>query len=369
MPSNIWTHHNPVKITSGPGALSQLHNLVPEHGALLLLTTPGFSRRGAVAQICEQLGRERVHVHDRISPNPDLDDLDQVVREYRRFEFSCVVGLGGGSVLDTAKVLGTTLALDMESPLDSLLRHKQNQAPYAPIPITAIPATSGTGAEVTPFATVWDGKNQKKHSLAGEHVYPKQALLDPELTLSLPYQQTLYTGLDAISHALESLWNKNRTPISAAEALQALRLGNQALPVALKEPQNLEARTMMQEASLLAGLAISQSKTAIAHSISYPITIHYQVPHGLACSFTLPGLIKLYAASLREGEEKDILIQTQETLSKVGLHTEICRYIQSKTMQEYTRKMFQTTRANNFVLQLGEEDIKNLLDKSLSDCF
>ncbi|MFW5993353.1 MAG: phosphonoacetaldehyde reductase [Desulfohalobiaceae bacterium] len=364
--TKTWSYHHPVKISAGPGALSRLPNLVPEHGNLLLITTPGFSHRGTTDLICQQLGRQRVQVHDRVSPNPDLDDLDQAVQEYRAFNFSGIIGLGGGSVLDAAKVLGTALALDMDKPLEALLRQKQDQPQYAPIPVTAIPGTSGTGAEVTPFATVWDGKNKKKHSLTGEHVYPQQALLDPELTLSLPYQQTLHTGLDAISHALESLWNKDRTPVSEAWALHALMLANQALPLVLEQPGSLEQRSRMQQASLLAGLAISQTRTAIAHSISYPLTIRYGVPHGLACSFTLPALIQRYLPWTHMQQESQTLKGIQALLGSLDLSKELRRYLGDRDPAEHLLEMFSPERAGNFVEPLTMQDVQEILRSSAS---
>lgn len=362
--NHLWNHYNPVRITAGVGAVNQLPDLAVFADNLLLVTTPGFTQRGMTEKICKLLGRESIEVFDRTTPNPDLDDLDKLTQQYRDEGFTGIIGLGGGSVLDAAKVLGTTLAENRAEPLSNTLRKQDINAEQKNIPVIAIPTTSGTGAEVTSFATVWDNLKEKKHSLTGAHVCPRHAVLDPELTLTLPRNKTLYTGLDAISHALESLWNKNRTPVSEAYAMQALCLANKALPAVLEQPDNTGERALMQEASLLAGLAISQTRTAIAHSISYPVTIHYGVPHGLACSFVLTGLIDRYVATLEGAEERKMLLEIQNMLKSVGLKDEIKGY--GIDPGKYIDEMFNPERAGNCSVKIDRDDVYKLLRSSCS---
>ena len=228
------------------------------------------------------------------------------------------------------------------------------------MPVTAIPTTSGTGAEVTPFATVWDSTTHKKHSLTGEHIYPTHALLDPELTLTLRRKETLYPALDTISHALESLWNKNRTPLSEAYATQALILANKALPIILEAPDNLEHRSRMQQASVLAGLAISQTRTAIAHSISYPLTSHFGVPHGLACSFTLPWLIKEWLPRVSESYLGDLLKTTGALLERGRFSDEITYYVDELQALSCVDEMIIPERAGNYPRTVGADEIRTV---------
>ncbi|SFX25076.1 phosphonoacetaldehyde reductase [Marinospirillum alkaliphilum] len=310
-----WSHHNPVRILAGRGCLEMLEQEVTD-GHWLLVTTAGATRRCLTEKILNLLPQIKISVCDGITPNPELDHLDQLTAGYRSQQIDGLIALGGGSVMDAAKVLSVTLPSELEKPLATSLREGKGQAWNINLPVIAIPTTSGTGAEVTPFATVWDQSEHKKHSVTGDCVYPILAVMDPELTLTLPHDETLYTGLDAISHALESLWNKNKTPVSEAWAWQALELANKALPIALKEPANLDAREKMQQASLLAGLAISQTRTAIAHSISYPLTSHYGVPHGLACSFTLLTLIRMWQKEKTVDQNKT-LEQTKKLLKRI----------------------------------------------------
>ncbi len=346
-----WQHQNPVMIHGGYNALAQLPELLPEKGAVLLVTTAGFTRRGTTQRLIDRLDGFDVKVYDQVTPNPELDALESAMAQFKREDISAIVAIGGGSVLDAAKVLSVTLPSDLSTPLVSILRDGLKHTWEKNLPLIAIPTTSGTGAEVTPFATVWDNTTHSKHSVMGDKVYPAIALLSPELTISLPYKETLYTGLDAISHALESLWNKNKTPVSEAYSLQALSLALQALPIALQEPEHIDSRARMQQASVLAGLAISQTRTAIAHSVSYPLTSYFNVPHGLACSFTLPKLIELHLQETPNMAEhiKALLSDIKKLLDNLQLKDCLREYASDEEVIKLAPKMFKPGRADNFI--------------------
>ena len=364
----IWSDYNPVRITSGPGAIDRLFLLDPPvitGNRILMVTSAGFTARGVTEKIEAQAriaGLENpIRVFDEVTANPELDFLDRMTIALRRESITGIIALGGGSVLDTAKIFSVALPSDLEIPLDMVLRQKQPQVWKNHIPVVAIPTTAGTGAEVTPFATVWDIRNKKKHSVSGDMVYPVHALLDPELTVTLPPKETLYTGLDAISHALESLWNKNRTPVSEALALKALTLANKALPAIINQPDSLYYREMMQQAALMAGLAISRTRTAIAHAISYPVTMRFGVPHGLACSFTLPGLIKHYTHALDHDPIKTVMHETLKTVEELNLENEMATYIGEENLSEYIEEMFHPDRIGNYSGILTDDDISRLV--------
>jgi alcohol dehydrogenase class IV len=155
-----------------------------------------------------------------------------------------------------------------------------------------VPTTAGTGSEVTRWATMWDFETRRKYSLEGYGMYPTHAVIDPTLTLTLPPLYTATTGVDALSHAMEAFWNRNANPISDVYALEAVRRICDALPRVMAEPDSLERRSEMLFASLLAGLAFSNTKTAAAHSLSYPMTLHFGVVHGQASGITLPALLR-----------------------------------------------------------------------------
>lgn len=341
-----WSHHNPVRIVCAPlDTLAQ--HVTAQH--VLLVTTPGFLKRGVVQRVKDILAPRQVTVWDGVKPNPDLQDLDTATVSLRALDIGCVLGLGGGSALDAAKVLATTIPSPTEPTLRQVFRDKAATTWAPRLPLVAIPTTSGTGAEVTPFATVWDHEEHKKHSLSGDFVYPDVALLDATLTLTLGEEDTLYPALDAISHALESLWNKNCTPVSRAFAFQALALSNEALQLVMKEPKNLKGRQNLQTASVLAGLAISQTRTAIAHAISYPLTSHFGVPHGLACSFTLSQLLEdnknIIEFNSYEGAVLDrVVIQ----LDRHNLKSILGKYVSSKQVSSVMKGELVIERLDNF---------------------
>lgn len=343
-----WAFHNPVRIEAAPGVVSRLGHFLPAQGNFLLVSTPGFVKRGNVQRIVDMVGAERIRLFTEVTPNPELDDLEKVNARFVTHSITAIIALGGGSVMDAAKVLSVTLPCGFTQPLEVTLRGGAKHTWQTNLPVIAIPTTAGTGAEVTPFATVWDGTTHKKYSVMGSRVYPHTTLLDPELTLSLPASETLYTALDAISHSLESLWNRNRTPISEAYSVQALQMAIIALPRVIAEPANLEARALMQQASVLAGLAISQTRTAIAHSISYPLTSYYNVPHGLACSFTLENLITVYLAQQPQHTLRRLLENAQAMLRRLNLPAHMAKYVNQSQINSLTDEMFTPGRADNF---------------------
>jgi len=354
-----WHHSSPVQVLAGRGAFQQLGKQLGR-GAWLLVTTQGAIRRGWAAQIQAQLDASHtLLVCDDISSNPELDHLDGLTQRYRGLGLQGLIALGGGSALDAAKVLSVTLPSPLEMPLGDRLRAGGVQPWAHHLPVVAVPTTSGTGAEATPFATVWDRAAHKKHSVHGPLIYPALALLDPYLTLSLPTQETLHTGLDATSHALESIWNKNSTPVSAALAWQALALIAEAFPFVLHDPDNLDAREAMQQASLLAGMAIAQTRTAIAHSISYPITSHHGVPHGLACSFTLPHLIRVNMKSFAAAH-RQVAANILTLLDSLRLDSELRKYTQEDLLL-LQNEMHTPERAGNYT---GETDIERIIRAS-----
>jgi alcohol dehydrogenase len=289
---------NPTRVEFGAGAVERVAYGLPS-GPVVLVTSPGSSRRGLTDRVAGRVGCERVTVIDDVRPNPDVRDLIRQLGAIPR-ETVAVVAVGGGSVLDSGKVLAALARARCESDPVVALEAAIAGCPVdegGALPITCVPTTAGTGSEVTPFATLWDGAAMRKHSVGGPGLYPAAAIVDPELMLSLPEDITVYTGLDALSQGLEAYWNHNAGPVTDAFALRAIRLTLNALEPLAASLKDAELRASMAEASLLAGLAISGTRTALAHSISYPLTLHFGIPHGLACGFTLPVILDYNADS------------------------------------------------------------------------
>src|SRR5689334_22580169 len=289
MTDPTWRYHNPVDVRFGVGALGYLGTCTAGRD-VTVVTFPEAKGLGLVSRLRAILGTSLAHVIDRTEPNPDVASLAPLYRDFwRRGDAGEVlVAVGGGSVIDTAKTLMVGTADASFEALVALLATGKPFVPHRVTPLIAIPTTAGTGSEVTPWATVWDRGAGRKYSLHLPQTWPEAAVVDPSLTLSLPARPTLAAGLDALSHALESIWNVNSNPVSDTHAVAAARAVLATLPELMHDLGNPVLRARQALAAMQAGLAFSNTKTALAHSISYDMTLHHGLPHGLACSFTLP---------------------------------------------------------------------------------
>ncbi len=357
-----WSSFNPVEVLR-TDFLSFIQKFFSgRQNRTLLVTTQGFTRRGLTRQISEKCQPENLIIFDQVKPNPDLEDLDEAVTGLRSKQITSVIAVGGGSVIDAAKALAIGVCQSFS--LKELLIEKKDSDFRGRARLIAIPTTSGTGSEVTPFATIWHHRTGSKYSLAGRHVFADQAILDPRLTLTLPADETLFSGLDCISHALESIWNHACNPISLLHAKAALELATTALPTVLAKPDDLAAREKMQLASLFAGIAISSTKTAIAHAMSYPLTAKLQIPHGLACSFSLPAIIENCQNVLPQ-ELLPLLNKTEKLLSGLELPKKIAQFAAKEQVMQLLPEMFDPSRILNFCLEANLESVERILQKSL----
>lgn len=280
--------HLPTSVHFGIGVLDTLPDLLRElRGHIFLLAGNHLFQSPLYARLLKLLDGFSVDAAPPVPPNPSPSSALTTSQLAREKGAEIILAVGGGSVIDMAKAVAL-LANEEE-----LLRYLREGVPPGTtrLPLVAIPTTAGTGSEVTPWATLWDWERRRKYSLEGPGLFPDLTLVDPTLTLSLPPSVTMASGLDALSHAVEACWSRNRNPISTLLALEAVRGLAAGLPRVRQDPQNLKARSEVSQASLYAGLAFSQTKTAAAHALSYPLTLLYQVPHGVACSITLPPLL------------------------------------------------------------------------------
>jgi alcohol dehydrogenase len=373
-----WSFHNPVRIECAPGALAMLPGLLSGEGELLVVTSRGFHARGGLQRLSGLLQRP-MHVVKDVSPNPDLAQIDAQLENLEGLNVGDVVAIGGGSVLDTAKILAAGVSAGRTSLREHLLAGRPLRSTRASR-LVCVPTTAGTGSEVTPFATVWDHSAKKKLSLSGEALFPDVALLDAELTLSLPEEVTLSTGLDAITQAFESTWSRRASPVTRAFAVRAIRAGLRALPALVGAPGDLRLRNDMLEASLLAGLAISHTRTALCHSISYPLTAHFGVPHGYACAFTLgevfdfnreaqPAAFEELANSLGFESADALRRQIEELRIAAGVAPTLRRYIDDgAAVAGLATEMITPGRADNNVREAAVADVEEIVARAARAC-
>jgi phosphonate metabolism-associated iron-containing alcohol dehydrogenase len=370
-----WHYHNPVEIHFGPGIIDNLPDFVS--GKAVLVTTPGTTRRRVSQKINKLLGASLVALFDSVEPNPTFETITAAYRELKRVEYDFIIAVGGGSAIDTAK---TVAAIDASGSENWINDHLKCESPFPgdfdPKPVIAIPTTAGTGSEVTMWATIWDMEEKKKYSLSHPMLNPEIALLDPELTLTLPEKETIYSGLDALSHAMEAIWNKNHNPVSDTFALKAISLVYDYLPKLRSNLTNSALRTHLLRASLFAGLAFSNTKTALAHSISYPLTAYFGLPHGLACALPLPHLLRFNALKASERIEimaealradttaESMISKVTKLFEKIGLSPSLSDYgIDKSQVELIANSAFTPGRADNNIAEFNEDDILNIIHR------
>ena len=290
-----WEFNLPVKLVFGSGKRSDLAKYIDEIGGTrgVLVCGNSFCKNGVADEFLRLGGGKIVEIFSDIRPNPTTDNVNDCVRLMREVDADFAVALGGGSPMDCCKAACAIVRGDDKiEPYHSL--GKPISAKEA-IPMIAVTTTSGTASEVTNISVLTDINQNLKQPMNDPAMYPKIAVIDPELTLTVPPQVTASTGLDVLSHAIESYWSTLNQPICSACSIYAARLVFEWLEKAYTEPENLTAREKMAEASIVAGVAFSHPRTTGSHACSFPLTNIYGVPHGEACAFTLDYFVKFNA--------------------------------------------------------------------------
>lgn len=293
---NRFVFNTTKSIHFGAGALNGLGELARTHiGArVLLVTDPGMMATGIVDRALTALGAAGVGVElfKEVAADPPESVILSAVDAARAAGVEGVIGLGGGSSLDVAKLVAV-IAMGRES-LKTMYGVGNVKGPR--LPLFLVPTTAGTGSEVTPISIVTTGASEKM-GVVSPVILPDLALLDPELTLGLPAHITAATGIDAMVHAIEAFAsiNPNNNPISRGLATQALTLLGRALLKAVHQGSDIEARSDMLIGSMLAGQAFANSPVAAVHALAYPLGGHFHIPHGLSNALVLPHVLRFNA--------------------------------------------------------------------------
>lgn len=290
-----WDFNLPVKIVFGNLKRKELEKYIDEIGGSrgVLICSKSFVKNGTAQEFADHSGGRIKAVFSDIRPNPTTGNVNECVALLRETGADFAVALGGGSPMDCCKA-----ACAIAKGHDVIeAYHTGGKAVCASetIPMIAFPTTSGTASEVTNIAVLTDTKQNLKAPMNDPAMYPKIAVIDPELTLTVPPQVTASTGLDVLSHAVESYWSTLNQPICSACSVYSAKLVFKYLERAYNNPNDLEAHEKMAAASITAGVAFSHPRTTGSHACSFPLTNLYGVPHGEACAFTLDYFIKFNA--------------------------------------------------------------------------
>ena len=352
-----WEFLLPVRLIFGSGKRRELASCIDDIGGSsgVLVCSATLEKSGAARELVESSAGRIKAVFSDIRPNPTTDNVNACAELLRKTRADFAVALGGGSPMDCCKAACAIARAD--SKIEEYHTGGRPVRACETIPMIAMPTTSGTASEVTNIAVLTDTAKNLKAPMNDPAMYPKIALIDPELTLSVPARVTASTGLDVLSHAVESYWSTLNQPICSACAVYSAKLVFKYLERACSEPSNLEAREKMAAASITAGVAFSHPRTTGSHACSFPLTNIYGVPHGEACAFTLDYFIRFNA------ERADSSGRLAALARQCGFKD---AYDMANAVYELKRRLKMRTRLCEIGCSGSEEELRRLTEASMS---
>jgi len=365
------------RVVFGEGAVARVGDLAKEIGAkrALLVTDKGIAAAGhslRATGFLEAAGLS-VTIFDEVRENPSTLDVERCVQSARAAGIDLIIGLGGGSSMDTAK--GANFILTNGGQIQDYWG--VGKATKAMLPLIAIPTTAGTGSECQSFALISDEQSHQKMACGDPKAAARVAILDPLLTISQPVRVSACTGIDALAHALETAVSKRRSAHSAIYSREAFRLCHGGLERVLNDPNDLEARGMMQLGAAFAGTAIENSMLGAAHAAANPLTAHFGVPHGQAVGLMLPVVVAFNArdplahehylelsAAAELGPIDEFIQELEVILDAAKMREGLSKFgIDPKTFPELSREAAQQWTAGFNPRSIAAEDFAQLYEE------
>ncbi|GAX89823.1 iron-containing alcohol dehydrogenase [Effusibacillus lacus] len=290
--SRIFQYELPTQIVFGVNAIQELPQKVRKLAGsrVFVVSDPGVEQAGILKKVTDLLAESHItfETFTEVDREPDVKTIGIATGKAKEFAADLVIGVGGGSAQDAAKAVAVMInnegKITQYAGLDKL--------PNPGVPIICIPTTAGTGSEVTIWTVISEKENNMKFGIGGKYLAPTLALCDPALTLSLPGPMTAATGIDALTHALESFVNKATQPVSEALSRESMRLIAKSLRKAVAQGDKLEARYDMLLASTIAAMAFNPTRLGLAHALCMPLGGKFKVPHGVANAILLPQVME-----------------------------------------------------------------------------
>lgn len=296
--SRMLVYSFPRRIVFGLNSIDKIEDEVKALNGrnVLLVADPVVAKTDAVAKIKEKLEAAKISflLYDEVEPEPPLALAEEIAELARERRVDAVLAVGGGSTMDTGKV--AALSITNPGRVESYVG--MNLVKSKSAPLICIPTTSGSGSEVTQFAVLKIG--EKKRSIISRNIVPESVILDPTLTVSMPSRITANSGVDALSHAVEAVLSMDASPLTDALAFQAINLIARNIRTAYREGSNLEARSAMHLAATISGIAFTNARLVVGHSISQTFAPIYNVPHGQSCAMALPYAMEFYVSTVPE---------------------------------------------------------------------
>ena len=298
---STYTLLNAGRIVAGPGSIANIKDIVADLGAgrVLIISDQGVAKAGLIDKpraILEAAGVS-VAVLDNTPPEPDVEQVNTILTAARQHDAQMVIGIGGGSAMDVAKIVAALLTNDV--PLRDLLKGRATIACRG-VPTLMVPTTAGTGSEVTPNSIILVPEDELKVGIVNARLMPDCVILDPELTVGLPPAITASTGMDALCHAIECYTSKRGNPFSELFALKGISLICRSIRTAFRNGADLAARHDMLLGALYGGMCIATSSTTAVHALAYPLGGKYRMPHGISNAILLPFVMRFNAVGNEE---------------------------------------------------------------------
>ena len=390
--SGHWTSFDfqmRTRIVFGSGSIDRLGELVAEYGGskVLLVTDPGIVHAGHVERATRCLkdaGLDCV-LFEGVRENPTTECVDRCVQIARDSKIDFIVGLGGGSSMDTAK--GCNFILTNGGRMQDYWGVGKAKKPM--LPLIAIPTTAGTGSECQSFALIADEETHAKMACGDPKAAARVAILDPELTISQPSRVTACTGIDAIAHAVETAVTNKRNPFSIVFSHRAFQFAVESFPVVISKPDDVDARGKMLLAAAYAGMAIESSMLGAAHSAANPLTAHYGIVHGEAVGVMLPTVVRFNGQQPKarrayrelavagdivssetspEDSVKALATKLEELLIGAGLRTSLSQLdVEEKMLRQLSVEASNQWTANFNPRQVGEAEFFSMYREAMRE--
>lgn len=294
----LYTYKMPTELFFGRGASEKIGERVKQLGSksALVVTDKGVLKTGILGKIESSLNDYEVKytIFSDIYSDPDVSNIVSGLKIFNENHCDIAIGIGGGSAMDTAKAIAA-MANNPGECFDYIGIGKMRNPSY---PVIAVPTTAGTGSEATYWAVLTDRVNKVKAGIGGWNLMPTLAIIDPVLTISLPPAITASTGMDALTHAIESYVSKASQPVSEGLAIQAIKMIARSLRRAYTNGEDLDAREDMIMGSLIAAMAFNVTRLGNAHALAAPLGVNFNIPHGICNAILLPHVMEFnYLAS------------------------------------------------------------------------
>lgn len=355
-----YNFYIPTRVVFGKKTITELNSYIPASvSKILIVTDQTIAKKTDIITRISHILNYKLAIFQDTEENPSFENIEQGADFAKSTKADFIIGVGGGSSMDAAK--GIAILAVNNGKLDDYINGKEFE--NSPLPIICVPTSSGTGSEVTPYAVFTDKYQKIKTAIAHDKIFPKTAIIDPELTYSMPEQVIINTGLDALTHSIEAFLSTESFDLNDQLALQSIEiiidnLGNAAMGYR-------PSMDKMAHASMLGGIVIAHASTILPHIMGYPLTVHYNIPHGKANAIILPAFLKFMNQNSTDKMKVKTILEmfdyvggVEKFIKTLGVSTKLSDYgISKNEFAQFARKTIVKADIKITPVELTEESI------------